>query len=74
MPKELDYLIFECDMNSGGTFRMFKQDDGDIILSISTEESHAHVEICAPFTGGKVGSGGGMYNKHFDKCKFRKDK
>jgi hypothetical protein len=41
------------DMSPTGRLTLFKQDDGDIIISAIDEHGgEAHVEFCAPMTGG----------------------
>lgn len=58
MPIENNYLIFNCDMNSGSTLRIIKQYDGDVVLRIDTPKGDftqggiGSIELCAPFTGG----------------------
>lgn len=41
-------------MGSGSVLRIFRQEDGDLILSIYDPDKGADcsIELCAPFTGG----------------------
>lgn len=56
MPKENDYLIFDCDMATGAQLRIIKQGDGDIVLHISDPNDgnpqSAGIEFCTPMMGG----------------------
>lgn len=50
-------VIFKSDMNPDDTLSIFKQEDGDFILTITSSgisgvRRTASVEFCAPMTGG----------------------